>query len=241
MFREEFNNQETMSKNILLLTECWVGAMAAGRFAARVLFDENTRIIILNTFKSPERVNGSDQAIDAILRQAAQKDIDALSNHLISEHGIPPQNIEKRIAEGDLQTIIRNDFQHLSNLSVVLGQNLQNPFRKGSCSKIIKTLVAGNTRPIFLVSDFITLIESSRISLIAEREAQISNLYSNYLLDIYPDSNAMINIITRDNALEFEMGCGTAMHLARQARIDDLGKNSPEHLFLEMAGRPDPC
>jgi hypothetical protein len=241
MFREDIHNQEPMTKNILLLTECWVGAMAAGRFAARVLFDDNTKIIILNTFKSPERVNGSDQAINAILRQTAQKDIDTLSNYLISEHGIPSQYIEKRIAEGDLQTIIRNEFQHLSNLSVVLGQNLQNPFRKGSCSKIIKTLVAGNTRPIFLVSDFITLIESSRISLIAEREAQISNLYSNYLLDIYPDSDARVHIIPRDNSHEFEMGCGTAMHIARHARIDDLGANSPEHLFLDMAVRPDPC
>lgn len=241
MIREEFRNSETTTKNILLLTECWVGAMAAGRFAARILFDDNTRIIILNTFKPQAGKNGNDQALNLILRQAAEKDIETLSSHLIIENGIPPQCIEKRIAEGELQTVIRNDFQHLSNLSVVLGQNLQNPFRKGSCSRIIKTLVAGNTRPIFLVSDFITLIEESRISLIAEREAQISNLYSNYLLDIYPDNEAKVNIITRDNAHEFEMACGTAMHLSRQARVEDLGKNSPEHLFLDMTVRPDPC
>ena len=83
MFREEIRHKESLAKTILLLTDCWMGALAAGRFTARMLFDENTRIIILNTYQPPAASALVDQTIAGILRQAAEKDIETLWNHLV--------------------------------------------------------------------------------------------------------------------------------------------------------------
>lgn len=231
------NNDE---KVILLIAECWLGAKSASRFVARMLFDEKTRIILLNTYKRTGDNTGMEHAITPLLRQTADKDLQTIRESLVNDYGLPSGNIEHMVAEGDLPEVIGNRFRHVSNISIVLGLNMHNPFRKGSCSRIIKSLVTGSTRPIFLVSEYITLIEASRIILIAEREQKVSSLYRDFLTDIHPAKDISMEIITHDNANNFRLEKETAMHLSTSVNQQDFSIGSPEHLFLDKLVRPGP-
>lgn len=233
MERDFAKYNDNKSRVILLLAECWLGAMDAGRFAARMLFDDSTRIILLNTYQHPPANTSMMRSVVSVLRQTAEKDLEILRENLVNNCGVPANNIESRVAEGSLRSVIANDFGHIPNLSIVLGQNIHNPFRRGSCSKIIKMLVGGNTRPIFLVSEHVTLIETSRILVIAENEHTVSNVYIRYLADIHPDDDIEVEIVTYDNAKKIELDQATVLHLSKKVKAADFSRGTPEHMFFD--------
>jgi hypothetical protein len=233
MEREFTKYRDDTSRVILLLAECWLGALDAGRFAARMMFDDSTRIILLNTYQQPPANASMMRSVVSVLKQTAEKDLEIIRESLVNNFGVPAENVESRVAEGTLRSVIERDFGHISNLSIVLGQNIHNPFRKGSCSKIIKMLIGGSTRPIFLVSEHITLIETSRIVVIAENEDTVSNVYIRYLADIHPEENIEVEIVTCDNTKKIELDRTTVMHLSKQVKAADFSRGSPEHMFFD--------
>lgn len=239
MFQDPNNHSENKEKTILLLAECWVRAMDASRFVARMLFDDHTKIVILTTYQRPATGTSMIRSITPILEQAAEKDLLMIEEKLINEYHIPAGRIEKRVVEGNIQDVIKKDFNNIPHLSVVLGQTIQNPFRKGSCLKIVKALVSAKARPIFLISDFITLIEGSRISLISEREESISELYINYLRQICPDKPIQVEVVTRENENTIKMDQATTRHLANHARQAAFSMENPEQVFMDLVVRPD--
>ena len=236
----EKRNIDKPSKTILLLADCWSGAKSAGRFAAQMLYDQRTRIILLNTYQRPSSGMNMLRSVAPILEKTARKDLDELKGELVREYGIPEKSIEQRSVEGELVSVIQTYFSGIENLSVVLGQSLNNPFRKGFCRKVINALLSTNFRPVFMVSNIITLIESSRTVLIAGKEENISSLYRNYLSDIFSGAHHPLELVTRDVKNGFELDIETLQQYSAQIGNRDQHMNTPERLLYELINKTGP-
>jgi hypothetical protein len=240
MFREEIRHYDQMTKTILLLADCWSGAMAAGRFAAQMLFDERTQIVLLNTYQRPGSGMTMTRSVTPILEKTAKRDLEILKNTLVNEYDIPASSITEVTKEGALVSVIENSYSDYQNLSVVLGQNMNNPLRKGFCRNVINTLLSTPFRPVFLVSNFITLIEHSRIFLVAEKEENISTLYRNYLSDIFPGDQKHTELVTHNNRNGFEMEQATAQQFSDQLEQRQQSMNPQEYLLYDLMRRSGP-
>ncbi|MEX0986954.1 MAG: hypothetical protein WD052_05700 [Bacteroidales bacterium] len=229
------NEHEIISeKTVVLAAQCWNGAFDAGRFAAKMLFDYRTRIVLLNTYNSPAFGTTMMRKITPILEQTAEEDLYTLRALLTNEYGIPADSIEMAVTEGDLKSVIRSDFSQQGNLSIVMGHNIHNPYRKGSCIGMINALMDSKPRPIFLISDFITIIEESRIVLIAEKETNISTVHINYLEEHFDKEDITVEIITGDNKKRMEMSEQTANHFSALLEMTDLTRNPLEQIFYDQ-------
>jgi len=225
------------SKTVVLLAECLNGAIDAGRFAAKLLFDHSTRIILLHTYQKPAMGVTMMRDLTGVLRRTAEWDLTVLKSKLVREFELPPENIEKMVVENDLKSVLNNELGNHEHLSVVLGPDISNPFRRGSCRKIVRALVESKLRPVFLVSDFITLVEESRIIVIAEKEANISIVYLNFLNDIYGRENVMVEIVTEENNKMIRMNRKTSRHFSNRIHSSELRDNSMEQIFYDRLVR----
>ena len=240
MFREEIRQSENMTKTILLLADCWSGAMDAGRFAAQMLFDDRSQIILLNTYQRPVAGMTMTESVTPILEKTAQKDLEILKNILVTEYNIPSANITEKSEVGELVSVIQSHYSNHENLSVVLGQNQNNPLRKGFCRNVISTLLSTQFRPVFLVSNIITLVETSRIFLVAEKEENISSLYRNYLSNIFPGEDNEMALVTQNDTNNFRIERATARQFSDQLEHREQHMNPPEHLLYELIRRSGP-
>jgi hypothetical protein len=240
MFREEIKDNDHTTKTILLLADCWSGAMAAGRFAAQMLFDERTRIILLNTYQRPGSGVTMTSTVTPILEKTAKKDLEILRNSLVNEYDIPAANITEVTREGALVSVIETYYSDYENLSVVLGQNLNNPLRKGFCRNVISSLLSTPFRPVFLVSNFITLVEHSRIFLVAEKEENISSLFRNYLSDLFAGDQDHMELVTHNNTNSFDMEQATARQFSDQLEHRQHRMNPSEYLLYDLMRRSGP-
>lgn len=240
MFLEEIRNSNRKDKTILLLADCWAGARTAGRFAAQMLYDDRTQIILLNTYQRPDASAGTMESVAPILEKTAMKDLEVLKNALVYEHGIPEASITEKSLEGELVTIIQEHYAGHENLSVVLGQSLNNPLRKGFCRNVISALLSTQFRPLFMVSNFITLIESSRIVLIAEKEENISSLFRNYLSNIFPGDHPHFELVTHDRTNSYEMEQATARQFSDHINGREENMSTPEFLLYDLMRRSGP-
>jgi hypothetical protein len=179
-------------------------------------------------------------SVTPILKQTAIKDLEVLKKTLVNDHGIPETSITEKSVEGELVSVIQNHYANHENLSVVLGQNLNNPLRKGFCRKVISALLSTQFRPMFIVSNFITLIEPSRILLIAEKEENISSLFRSYLSDLLPGDRANLELVTHDTTSKCEMDRATARQFSDHIRGREQDMNTPEYLLYDLMRRSGP-
>lgn len=231
-YNEQINSND---KVVVLAAECWNGAIEAGRFAAKLLFDNRTRIILLNTYQHPAASASMLRKIDQLLKETAEEDLSRIKTALIKEFGLPSENIHQLAINGDLNAVITNEFGHLKNLSIVLGHDINNPFRKGSCRKVINALLKSSTRPIFLVSDFVTVVEQSRMVIIAAKEEVVSPVYLRYLIDLTGQDENHVEIVTPDNGNRIEMSSDTAAHFSNRLNVSEFSINTIEHTFYDLA------
>lgn len=239
MFKEEIRHSSHEPKTILLLAECWGGAISASRFAAQMLFDKQSHIILLNTYQQHRSGVSMMRSITPILKKTAKEDLEILKNTLVSEYGIPENNITEKIYEGDIISVINSEYSQHKNLSIVLGQNLNNPLRQGFCRKVINYLLSSQIRPVFLISNIITLIESSRIILFAEKEESISNLYTNYLRDKFAGDYKQLDIVTHNNIPNIKMDQSTEQLFSKQIKHRKHSMNTCEYLLYDLIENSD--
>jgi len=230
MALKEYKNNNT--KTVVILAECWNGAVNASRFAARLLFNENTRIILLHTYMRPSTGIIMIRDITPILKKIAEEELVTLENRLVNEFELPAENIEKIAIEGNLGDIMETYFGHYTNLSVVLGPGMDNQYFKDSCRNTVKTIMNARPRPLFLISDFITLIEKNRINIITEKEENVSQAYIDFLEDISADYKPRIEIISSDNQKRIEINKETANHFSDLAGITGISSNSAEQILI---------
>jgi hypothetical protein len=199
-----------------------------------MLADNDTQIILLSSYQHFTPESNLAESVEPIIKKAALKDLDSIRNVLVHEYSIPTDRIIYKIVEGDLSAIIEREFKKYPNLAVVMGQSSSNPFKKGSCGNIIKTLIKSSMRPVFLVSEFITVIESERVVLAADKKEDVSNLFTNYLKDIFLPGEIQIKLITRENSNGITLEPKTTIHLAENSNEVKKSNMHPNHLLYDL-------
>lgn len=227
---EAMNDAE---KKILVLTDCSHGALDAGRFAARYLFDKSSKIYLLQTYQTPVQGKTVMDTISPMLEKVARRELNELKARLSLECKIDKDQIETRVIEGDLKDIIINEFGKMENLSIVAGSISEPSPNTIPCRNIINALVECNIHPVFLISDYISLIEDSRIILITGKENKIPSQYLNYLRDLGNEKGKKLELITENNQKQIAMTPKSFAHFspAMARKKDSLVSN--ERLFYE--------
>lgn len=219
------------NKTVVIVAECWNGARLAGRFAARNLYDYSTRIILLHSYKRPTTGIMMLKDITPILKQIAEEELLSLKKELVEEMKLSGDSIESLVIEGDLKSVMRFVLDKYSNLSVVLGTGTDNKSLTGTCKKIISNVIKSRSVPVFMVSDFITIVEESRITVIAENENKINKAYLNFLRNISGKKNSGIELIASDNGNKVNIDMKTASHFAINNHCEAEPRTSIEQVL----------
>jgi hypothetical protein len=224
-------------KTVLLLADCWGGALLAGHFTAKLLFDRNTRVILLHTFQQPATGKGPLRNMTSVLKKIAMEDLSVLKDKLINEFGLPEESILKVALEGDLRNVITKEFCYFPNLSIVMGPDTSHPLRNGTCRKVIRALRGDRPRPVFLVSDHITIIESSRIIVITENEENLSDLYLVFLKELFGKNSPPIEIISRGNSNTLHLNEKIVNHFSENLVADMQGRQNLDRIIFDFMFR----
>ena len=224
-------------RTILVLADCLHGAIEAGRFAVRNLYDSNTRIVLLQTYNKPQYGRSMLHDITPILEKTAKEDLTKLKNEMLKEFGLPADSIGKAALEGELSEVLANGFSKTPGLSVVVGYDPRLSYRAFPCRSVIKAATDSGLRPLFVVSDSITLIDNSIISLFTGDERQIRSDYLDFLEDMSDNNGIRMTTLTMENGGKFRPDPETILHFSAGAdsQIDNLTVG--EYLFRQEVQR----
>ena len=192
-------NKKPNGKTILVLAECQQGALKAGRYAIKHLYDNQTRIIILQTYKAPKFGLSMVRNLPSILKDISKEDLTVLKNTFIKEFGVPSKNIVKLAMEGDLTTIAQQEFKNCDNLSVVIGTDCTPLYSKNPYKGIASFMTITGIRPIFLIDDSITRIDRSKILVIPENGNNMPERFKDFLINISEKDKIPVEYLTREN------------------------------------------
>jgi hypothetical protein len=218
------NRGFSSGRTILVLVDCQHGAMEAGRFAMRNLYDSNSRILLQHTYQKPRYGQSMLRNISPVLEKIAKEELTKLKNEMIKEFGLPAGSIGKLVFEGELTSIIRNKFSNTPGLSFVVGFNPNVLSRSFPCRSVIKSVTDSGLGPLFVVSDSITLIDSKHIILFTNDEKEVSSSYLNFLKSLKNNKRMQMTTLTMENAGSFRPTPETALHFSTMegSRSDDL-------------------
>jgi len=192
-------NKKSNCKTILVLAECQQGALKAGRYAIKHLYDPQTRVILLRTFKSPKFGLTMIRNLPSILKDISKEDLTILKNTFIKEFGIPSDSIVKLAMEGDLTTIAQQEFRNCDNLLVVIGTDSTHLYSKNPYKQILSFITITGIRPIFLIDDSITRIDRSKILVISENEDNMPERFKDFLINISERDNIPVEYLSGEN------------------------------------------
>jgi len=192
-------NKKPNGKTILVLAECQQGALKAGRYAIKHLYDNQTRIILLQTYKAPKFGLSMVRNLPSILKEISKEDLTILKNTFIKEFGVPSENIVKLAMEGDLTTIAQQEFKNCDNLSVVIGTDCTPLYSKNPYKRITSFMTITGIRPIFLIDDIITHIDRSKILVISEKADKMSEKLKDFVIKISERDNIPVEYLSGEN------------------------------------------
>ena len=192
-------NRKSNCKTILVLAECQQGALKAGRYAIKHLYDPQTRVILLRTFKSPKFGLTMIRNLPSILKDISKEDLTVLKNTFIKEFGIPSDNIVKHAMEGDLITIAQQEFKYCDNLSVVIGTDSTPLYSKNPYKQILSFMTITGIRPIYLIDDCVTRIDRSKILVISENVDKMPEKFKDFLINISEQDKIPVEYSTGKN------------------------------------------
>ena len=175
--------------------------------------------------------------ITPMLEKIAKEELTKLKNEMIKEFGLPAGSIGKLAIEGELSTVLKRMFGNTSGLSVVIGYDPILSYRAFPCRSLVKAAADSGLRPFFVVSDSITLIESSNITLFTGDERQVCSDYLDFLEDMSDKNGMRMTTITRENGGKFRPDPETTLHFSAGAdsQIDNLTVG--EYLFRQEVQR----
>ena len=186
-------------KTILILSECQQGALKAGRYALKHLFDNQTRIILLRPFQAPKFGLSMMRNLSSVLKDISKEDLTVLKNTFIKEFGIPSDSIVKLAMEGDLITIAQQEFKKCDNLSVVIGTDCTPLYSKNPYKQILSFMTITGIRPIYLIDDCVTRIDRSKILVIPENVDKMPERFKDFLINISERDNIPVEYLSGEN------------------------------------------
>jgi len=192
-------NKKSNGKTILVLAECQQGALKAGRYAIKHLYDNQTRIILLQTFNAPKFGLSMVRNLPSILKDISKEDLTVLKDTFIKEFGIPSNNIVKLAMEGDLSTIAQKEFKNCDNLMVVIGTDCTPLYSKNPYKQILSFIKITGIRPIYLIDGCITRIDRSKVLVIPENEDKMPKRFKDFLINISEKDEIPVEYLTGEN------------------------------------------
>lgn len=219
MFQPKNEQKFSTTKTIILAAECLHGFLLAGRFAEKFLLDDRTRIILLNAFKEPMAAASRFRNFDLLLKQNAEEDLSLVKSTLIKDYGLASGKIDKVTIKGKLDLAVGRNFDELENLSIVLGFDFNIADRKDTYIAILSSLLNSINRPIFIISDFVAVMESSRVVVISDEMNAIPPVFLNSLRKALKNFEVELEIVTSDNGNAIEMNKDTAAHFSGNMNI----------------------
>ena len=192
-------NKKSNGKTILVLAECQQGALKAGRFALKHLYDSQTRIILLQTYNAPKIGISTVRNLPSILKKISKEDLTILKNTFIEEFGIPSDHIVKLAREGDLTTIAQEELKNCDNFSVVIGTDCTPLYTRKPYKRIRSFMTTTGIRPIFIVDDNIIRIERSKIFVIQGDADKMSETFKKFLAKISEEDKIPVEYSTGEN------------------------------------------
>jgi hypothetical protein len=147
-----------------------------------------------------------------MLKKIATEELRKIKGNLIEEFELSPDSIDKETFEGGLSSILRYEFCNTPDLSAVVGCNPIQSYQPFPCRKVVKAVFESGIRPLFVVSDSITLFDSCNIFLFVEDENQVSSDYFNLLEEIKNKSRIRMTKHTSSNPGQFIPTRETASH-----------------------------
>jgi len=223
MFQTNDEQSRNSTKTVILAAECLHGFVEAGRFADNFLLDNRTRVVLLNTFKRPMEAASRFRNFYLILKQNAEEDLSLVKTTLIKNYGLASEKIDKVTIEGELNSVISNNFSDFDNLTVVLGYDFNIPDRKEYYETLLSSILKSTTRPIFIISDFLTVIESSRVVVISDVDETIPPVFLKSLRNVSGKTDMHVEIVTLNNGNTVEMSNATKAHFSGNINIMNYG------------------
>ncbi len=192
-------NKKSNGKTILVLAECQQGALKAGRFALKHLYDSQTRIILLQTYNAPKIGISTVRNLPSILKKISKEDLTILKNTFIEEFGIPSDHIVKLAREGDLTTIAQEELKNCDNFSVVIGTDCAPLYTRKPYKRIRSFMTITGIRPIFIIDDNITRIDRSKILVIQGNVDKMPETFKKFLAKISEEDKIPVEYSTGEN------------------------------------------
>ena len=230
---KNISKKKLNGKTIMLLTESMQGALKAGHFAINHFYDEETRIILLETFFAPKYGRLIMKNLSLKLKEIAKEDLTRLKNTLIKESGIPPESILKVAIEGGLTSIMKQEFSNDENLSVVIGTDWDPVYDKISIKQVMAFIRTTNIRPIFLIGDTITLIDRTMIMIISGNANMIPETIKKCLVQISERDNIPIEYVTDEKKSTASIPDGTARFFSKPSKTNSQSLSRIERIYLE--------
>ena len=172
------NTNPEMIRNILVIVDYMEGAKKAALFASRNLALQDSEMILLQTYQKRSFGQSMLRNITPILEKTARQELSELKNQIVRNTGINPQNISKKVIEGELLSVLKQRFRHKTGTALVLGIDQEMPNSTVYCKKLIGSIVKSGIRPLYIISNGITLISKDRVTYFSgEKDLQDSSYY----------------------------------------------------------------
>lgn len=226
-------------KNIVVLAECWSGTRNAIGFAMHYLMDEQTRLILLQTYKEPNLPGDIMDSIFPMLRKIAMDEITSLKNQIIKEYGIPGEYIDKRVEFGDAGKVISKLLPSSECTVVVMGIETGSSSAFKACLEILNSLKNCKSRPIFLVGESLVMIEKSCVILASATEKNITSDLQNILkLFAGNDELNLIRLFPGNKTEDLLRDCELSV-LFPGKNLQIKSSNPAEEVFFEQVIKRD--
>jgi len=224
---EHISKKKLKGNTILLLVDRLPGALKAGRFALKYLFDDQTRLILLQTFNVQGFGLSKMRNLSQRLWEISMHDLTVLKNKLIEEFGIPSGKIKKLVIEGHLATVVRQNFNSNDSLSFIIGADSDQLLMKDTNKQAISLIKKTNIRSLFLIDENITLIDRSKIIVVSDNPDSIAESTKEFLASISDKNSIDIEYVTGSDKNTPPIPFGTSLYY-----LKDLGADSQLNNFM---------
>ncbi len=220
-------------KTILVIADCYYGRMYAGRFAVKNLVDRDSTLILLQTYQPPQQRKEKGNGISPLLKRIAERELREFKARLLCEFDLPSSKVQTLVREGELNKIIDQDFAVIPNLCIVIGSMNEGNSAKIPCWNVIASLMMASVRPVFLITDCITVIENSRILAITGKQNPKTLNYLGFIKELKNKFGYQLEVIAPEDGQKIALEAESAAHFKEYSELEGNYSNFIEQMFYE--------